>query len=70
MDISFFSVLLSTTVSKLSNLRHVDNFMKAVDVTDSDAGAPTHISKEDDTSHNRLEDLQHLAEYIEGSKLH
>ncbi|XP_010795289.1 complement factor H-like [Notothenia coriiceps] len=37
--------------------------------TCSDAASPADRSKEECTSHNRLEDLQHLAAHVEGSQL-
>ena len=47
-----------------------DQFIDPAGVTGSDAAPPADRSKEECTSHNRLiEDLQHLAAYVEGSQL-
>ena len=48
----------------------LDDFIKSVGVAGSDAAAPTHSSKENGASNNRLvEDLQHLAAHVERSQL-
>ena len=72
MDNSFFSVLLSTTASRVSCLHRAslpDQFVESVGVTGSDAASPTNYSKEKYTGHHRLiKDLQHLAAHVEGSQ--
>ena len=67
MDNSLFSVQDPEPETKYSLL---DDFIKSVSVTGSDAAAQTHSSKENYTGNSRLvNDLQHLAAHIEGSQL-
>lgn len=47
----------------------LDDLIKSVGVTGSDAAAPTYNSKEDGAGNNGLvKDLQHFSAYVEGSQ--
>ena len=73
MDNSLFSDLLSTTVSKDSNLckaSFLNDIVQYVNVAGSDAAAQTHSSKENGAgNHTLIEYLQHLAAHDKGSQL-